>query len=126
MIVHDSPSLFEALPNIRATVALTSRVSRLSKGRGIRSEIRVCFPYPTPDIKATSRLCQGSARSGADGKCQKTRLTTVSRSRMLATWTRRLNFSAGRRLNHEVQVEDGNSTSPLVALGFLLSKEQVS
>jgi hypothetical protein len=30
--------LFEALPTIRATLALTSRVSRLSKGRGIRSE----------------------------------------------------------------------------------------
>src|SRR6516225_6070745 len=39
MIAHDSPSLFEALPTIRATLALTSRVSRLSKGRGIRSEI---------------------------------------------------------------------------------------
>src|SRR5215468_6657421 len=38
MIAHDSPSLFEALPTIRATLALTSRVSRLSKGRGIRSE----------------------------------------------------------------------------------------
>src|SRR5262249_21768591 len=39
MIAHDSPSLFEALPTIRATLALTSRVSRLSKGRGIRSEM---------------------------------------------------------------------------------------
>ena len=39
MIAHDSPSLFEALPTIRATLALTSRLSRLSKGRGIRSEM---------------------------------------------------------------------------------------
>src|SRR5215475_5605396 len=39
MIAHDSPSLFEALPSIRATLALTSRVSRLSKGRGIPSEL---------------------------------------------------------------------------------------
>src|SRR5215831_18784056 len=39
MIAHDSPSLFEALPTVRVTLALTSRVSRLSKGRGIRSDL---------------------------------------------------------------------------------------
>src|SRR6516165_489065 len=47
MIVHDSPSLFEALPNIRATLALTSRVSRLSKGRGIRSEMLRASIFPS-------------------------------------------------------------------------------
>src|SRR6516225_7269623 len=53
MIAHDSPSLFEALPTIRATLALTSRVSRISKGRGIRSEmLRLSISRPLFSAKA--------------------------------------------------------------------------
>jgi hypothetical protein len=44
MILHDSPSLLEALPGLfQVTLATASRVSRLFKGRDIRSEVLALY-----------------------------------------------------------------------------------